>query len=173
MTPTELKIAKMLASLLEEITMGTGPVLSSSIEITGTISRGYEVIWDGIVYIGYGADEVIDASDINLGIKQICHETLVGKIEWNTDKNFIELNEIFTENLFEQNWGYATIGITDRQMSPEMVKNVLDIVGTEAIGSALLEFYGSEDSVPFENYTEFLANLLKDCVKEAISDRSD
>ena len=58
-------------------------------------------------------------------------------------------------------------------MKPEMVKNVLDNVGIESIGSALLEFYGSEALVPFAKYPEFLANLLKDCIKEAISNRDD
>ena len=173
MTPTELKIAEMLASLLEEITMGTGPVLSSSIEITGTISRGYEVVWEGIVQLGNGYDDKINPSDVDLGINQIFCEVLQGQIEWNTEQDFSEVNEFFTENLFEQNWSYDNIAITDVRMKPEMVKNVLDNVGTASIGSALLGFYGSEALVPFEKYPEFLAILLKDCIKDAISDRSD
>jgi hypothetical protein len=166
MNPIELKIAQMLASLLEEITLGTSQVLSSSVKIKELINRGYEVIWEGIVYIGYGCDEVIDASEIDLGISQICHEVLEGQIEWNTDQNFNELNNIFTQNFFEKNWKYDTIPITDERMNPKIVKNVLDIVGTEKIGSALLEFYGSEALVPFEKYPDFLADSLKECVRE-------
>ena len=48
-----------------------------------------------------------------------------------------------------------------------MVKTVLENVGTESIGAALLEFYGSAALVPFEKYPEYLATLLKDCVQEA------
>jgi hypothetical protein len=173
MSPIELKIAEMLADLLEEITMGTGPVLSSTVKIIGTISRGYEVTWEGIVHLGNGHDDKIDPSEVDLGINQIFCEVLQGKIEWNTDQDFSEVNEFFTENLFEQNWNYDNLAITDVRMKPEMVKNVLDNVGIESIGSALLEFYGSEALVPFAKYPEFLANLLKDCIKEAISNRDD
>ena len=170
MSPTELKIAVMLARLLEEITMGISPVLSSHVKITGTMNRGYEVLWEGIVHLGNGDDDEIDPSDIDLGINQIFCEVLQGQIEWNTEQDFSEVNEFFTENLFEQNWSYDNIAITDVRLKPEMVKNVLDNVGTASIGSALLECYGSEASVPFEKYPEFLATLLKDCVKEAIDE---
>ena len=170
MSPIELKIAQMLASLLEEITLGAGQVLSSSVQITGAINRGYQIIWKGMVYIGYGEEEVIDASEIDLGIRQLCHETLEGKIEWNTDQNFNELNDIFTENIFEKSWKYDNIAIADESMDSKIVKNVFDIVGTEKIGSALLEFYGSEALIPLEKYPDFLADSLKECVKEAISD---
>ena len=170
MSPIELKIAKMLADLLEEITMGTGPVLSSTVKIIGTMSRGFQVLWEGVVHLGNGLDDQIDPTDVDLGITQIFYEAITGQIEWDTEQDLSELSANFTQNLFEQSWSFQNIALTDVRMKPEMVKNVLDNVGTASIGSALLGFYGSEALVPFERYPEFLATLLKDCVKEAIAE---
>jgi len=168
MSPTELKIAETLADLLEEITMGTGPVLSSTVKIIGTMSRRYEVVWEGIVHLGNGHDDEIDPSDVDLGINQVFYETITGKIEWNTEQDVSELSANFNQNLFEQSWSFHNIALSDVRMTPEMVKNVLDNVGTVSIGAALLEFYGSAALVPFGKYPEYLATLLKDCVQEAI-----
>ena len=126
-----------------------------------------EVIWEGIIYIGHGEDEVIDVSQTDLGIEHVVHETLIGEIEWETEPGFLELYNDFSQNLFKQNWSYTSIAITDMKMSPEMVRTVLDIVGTDSIGSALLKLYGSESLVPFQKYPEPLPALLKECVKEA------
>ena len=169
MSPTELKIAEMLAGLLKEITMGISPVLSSKVEILGTFNRGYEVLWEGIVHLGNGHDDEIDPSDVDLGITQIFYEAITGKIEWDTEQDLSELSANFTQNLFEQSWSFHNIALSDVRMKPEMVKKVLDNVGTESIGSALLDFYGSEALVPFDKYPEFLATLIKNCVNEAAS----
>ena len=144
-------------------------IVALYVHITGAINRGYDIIWKGIVYIGYGEEEVIDASEIDLGIRQLYHETLAGQIEWNTDQNFNELNDIFTENIFEKHWEFDAIGIDDEHMNSQIVKDVIDIVGAEESGSALIEFYGSEALIPFEKYPEFLADSLKECVKDAVS----
>ena len=173
MSPEERKIAEMLAIFLEEITMDGGRVLSSSVKIIEKKERGYKIVWEGIIYIGFGEEEVIDGSDIDLGITHICHETFIGEIVWESEPAFEELGENFLQSLFEQNWSYTSIGITDARMSPEMIKIVLDVIGTESIGSALVVSYGTESSVLFQKYPEPLAALLKECLEDAISEMNE
>ena len=170
MSPEERKIAEMLAMFLQEITMEGGRVLSSSVQFIGIIERGYKIVWEGIVYIGFGEDDVIDGSAIDLGIKHICHETLIGEIVWESEPAYKQLDKNFSQNLFEENWSYTSIGITDAKMSLEMIKIVLDVIGAEAIGSALLVSYGTESSVLFQKYPEPVAVLLKECLEGSISE---